>query len=170
MGAPNIWMLGLGPRWTIFEFSKYSNIGNSVDIPPAELQNSRRKYLPPNFNSLCGNTSHQTSTPSAQLCFPKCCKEGGRVRKEKIHLDPSFCKRSGRPSDNQFGAISSQNHIDSGQTVPENEPHNCPAEVGEPLRQCLVELQSPPITWNSICKPKDLGALGFRRLNQEENR
>ncbi|KAI5333280.1 hypothetical protein L3X38_023411 [Prunus dulcis] len=35
MGAPNIWMLGLTLRWTIF---KYWNIGNSANIPPAKLQ------------------------------------------------------------------------------------------------------------------------------------
>ncbi|KAI5317175.1 hypothetical protein L3X38_036882 [Prunus dulcis] len=59
MRAPNIWILGLGPRWTIFEFSKYSNIG------------TRRTYLLPNFNSFDKNTSCPTSTPSAQLCLPK---------------------------------------------------------------------------------------------------
>ncbi|VVA32340.1 Hypothetical predicted protein [Prunus dulcis] len=67
-------MLGLALCWTIFEFSKYSNIGNLADIPPAELQLPQRKYLLPNFNSLGGNTSaelqlnrQKTSTPSVEI-------------------------------------------------------------------------------------------------------
>ncbi|KAI5313222.1 hypothetical protein L3X38_042396 [Prunus dulcis] len=40
MGTPNIWMLGVALRWTIFEFSNIRILG------------TRGTYLPPNFNSL----------------------------------------------------------------------------------------------------------------------
>lgn len=101
MGTPIIWMLGLAPRWTIFEFSKYSNIGNSADIPLTELQLPWRKYLPPNFNSFGPTLLSQVFRGGHQGAqgenspWPSFCMRGGQPRYLKS-AQPNFL-RNARP-------------------------------------------------------------------------
>ncbi|VVA33815.1 Hypothetical predicted protein [Prunus dulcis] len=77
MGTPNIWMLGLALRWTIFEFSNIRILGIGGHI------------------STGGNPLAELQLPGPNL-LAQVLRGGRQGAKGENSPGPAFCKRSGR--------------------------------------------------------------------------